>query len=247
MATVAILPFPSAAVSVFETPAEVAAAAAHAVASSAASAVAARKRFLLALSGGSTPKAVYSLLGADPAIVPWDKTEIFFGDERCVPSDHADSNYRMVRETLIGRIPQATVHRVETELGPDEAAARYDTALREAGDGGIPRFDLILLGMGADGHTASLFPGTSALAENRRLAVANFVPQLGADRVTFTFPVINAAQRVLFLASGADKSAMLAEVLAGPRSRYPAQNVYPHGVLEWYVDRAAAAALAAPR
>lgn len=215
-------------------------------------AIAARGRFDLALAGGSTPRGVYRHLAAQPAsALPWDKVHLFFGDERHVPPDHADSNYRMTRESLLANAAlQPHVHRIESELEPGLAADRYEADLRahfKVPAPGQPSFDLILLGMGTDGHTASLFPGTSALHVTDRAVVANHVPQLNTDRITLTFPCLNAARHVLFLTAGADKAAMLAKVLRGDPTgtTYPSQSVQPHfGRPVWMIDEAAAKNLA---
>ena len=210
-------------------------------------------RFTVALSGGSTPKALHGVLAdrsaRDPKIVDWARVQIFFGDERHVPPDHADSNFRMANETLLSKvpIPSANVHRVRCEL-PDaaQAATEYDKELVSAfqlkGVDQLPRFDLILLGMGPDGHTASLFPGTTAVHETKKRVVANWVPKLNAWRVTFTFPVINHAECVVPMVCGHDKAAPFREVLGqGSADLYPIKNVHPtHGELIWIIDRAAA-------
>lgn len=212
-------------------------------------------RFTVALSGGSTPKAIFGLLAADEAAgrnrLPWDKALIFFGDERHVPPDHPDSNYRMANEALLSKvpIPHANVHRIRAELDAACAAVEYENELRRAfgsNAGDVPRFDLIMLGMGPDGHTASLFPGGAALAERSALVAANWVEKLKSHRITFTFPLLNAAAEVMFAAGGADKAEMLRNVLQGDPSgqRYPAQDVRPAaGRLLWLVDEAAAGKL----
>ena len=218
-------------------------------------------RCRIALAGGSTPRRVYEFLsGRDPAVgtrlrhaVDWSEVEVFFGDERYVPPDHAESNYRMARESLLAHVPlsAAQVHPWPTAAGdPAADAARYEATLRaafpERPAGGPPRFDLVLLGLGTDGHTASLFPDTAALGEPSRWAVANHVPRLGAWRLTLTFPVLNAAQQVVFLVAGGDKAPVLARVLEGPEApdELPAQRVQPtDGQLTWLVDRAAAGQL----
>ncbi len=210
--------------------------------------------FRIALSGGRTPRGVYEALaaGGDGAI-PWRRAEIFFGDERHVPPDHPDSNYRMAREALLSRVPvpESQVHRVPSEL-PDaeQAAAEYERTIRGAfrlpSPDALPRFDLVLLGLGADGHTASLFPGSPALEERRRLVAAPYVESMRTCRITLTLPVLNAAARVLFLVSGADKAATLRAVLddRDPSPRLPAQLVKPtDGSLAWLVDHEAAARL----
>ncbi|HVF66536.1 MAG TPA: 6-phosphogluconolactonase [Pyrinomonadaceae bacterium] len=214
-------------------------------------AVAERGAFSVALSGGTTPRRVYELLASDEygARVEWTKVHVFFGDERAVPPDHPDSNYRMAREALLSRvsIPAENVHRIE---GLGDAAANasdYESVMRGFfGDAAWPRFDLVFLGMGDDGHTASLFPETTALAESRAWAAANWVEKLGAWRITLTAPAVNSARHVLFLVTGASKAERLGEVINGAHdpSRLPSQMIRPReGELRWYVDRAAAAKL----
>lgn len=229
---------------------------AEAFAAAAAEAMAARGRFAVALSGGSTPKGLFALLAGDAALratVPWERLHIFWGDERPVGPDHADSNYRMAREALLAHvpIPAAQIHRIRGEApDPAQAAAEYEATLREAlgtvADGSAdapPVFDLVLLGMGPDGHTASLFPGTTALAETRRLVVSNWVGKLDSERITLTAPALNAARHVLFLVGGDDKAPALKSVLEGPfePQQLPAQLIHPEaGTLTWLVDAAAA-------
>ncbi len=233
-------------------PEEVAAAAAAEVLARGGEAVAARGSFALALSGGSTPRALYALL-ADPrrpfaGRMPWGRTQVFFGDERHVPPDHPDSNFRMVRQVLLAHvpIPAENVHRVRGELSDAAAAAAaYERELRAA-LGESPAIDLILLGLGEDGHTASLFPGSPALDERKRWVVAPWVERLGARRITFTLPVLEAARQVLFLVTGAAKSAALRRALGEPTGAepIPAARVRPRrGRVLWLVDRAAAASL----
>jgi 6-phosphogluconolactonase len=180
----------------------------------------------------------------------WHKMRIFFGDERTVPPDHPDSNFRAAYETLldVAPIPNDAIFRMHCELGADKAAARYEQAIREEfnlAPGELPRFDVILLGLGTDGHTASLFPGTPALEERERLVVPNPVPQLNTTRLTLTFPVLNAAKTVLFLVTGNDKAPAVRQSLTGDiADRSPAGRVQPtNGGLLWYIDRAAAAEL----
>jgi 6-phosphogluconolactonase len=202
--------------------------------------------FRVALSGGSTPRALYSLLaGEEP---PWSRLHFFWSDERCVPPDHADSNYRMASEALLSRVPlpPANVHRIEGELADaDEAARRYEVEIRRDFAGAEPRFDWIFLGLGADGHTASLFPGTTAVAETKKLATSVWVPDKRSHRVTFTLPLLNAAKTVAFLVSGSDKAEIARQVLEEPPSRTrPASLVNPSGELLWFLDRDAAARLA---
>lgn len=211
-------------------------------------AVDARARFDVALAGGSTPAELYRALArADPA-PPWVRTQLWFGDERCVPSAHPDSNYRMAHETLLGPVglSDERVHRVETELEPEVAAARYEADIRAAFPEGMPHFDLVLLGVGEDGHTASLFPDTSALDERTRLVVANWVPKLSAHRITFTFPLLEAARAIWVLAVGERKGAIVREVLEGPLDprRFPVQAARPtNGEIVWWLDAAAASVL----
>jgi len=214
-------------------------------------AIGAQGRFTVALSGGSTPKALYSLLATNYADFVWNRVFLFFGDERHVPPTDAESNYRMVKESLLSKIsiPAENVFRVHAE-NPDAAAAalEYETQMRrffELKAGEFPRFDLILLGMGPDGHTASLFPDSAALDEQSRLVVANWVEKFNTHRITFTFPVLNHAHEVMFLASGADKAEMLHQVLEGKSDPpLPSQRVQPvDGKLLWLLDEAAAAKL----
>ncbi len=211
--------------------------------------------FTLALAGGSTPRKLYSLLGSDPEFreFPWSDTHLFFGDERHVPPNHLDSNYNMVNTTLLksGLVPEANVHRVRAEM-PDAnmAALNYDVDVHSfftpgmrTGIDTLPHFDVVLLGMGPDGHTASLFPGTKALEEKQRWVVANWVEKFNSARITFTYPVINAARTVLLLVAGADKTDMMHEVLVSHRDEevYPVQRVKPtDGRKVWLLDKAAA-------
>jgi len=217
-------------------------------------AVTERGIFILSLAGGSTPRKLYTLLATDPAFreFPWKETHLFFGDERQVPPSHIDSNYLMVASTLLtsGRVPTANVHRVRAELpDPNMTAADYDVELRTFFNPTLrfndcPRFDVILLGMGPDGHTASLFPDSKALDEKDRWVVANWVEKFKSFRITFTFPVLNAARTVMLLVAGADKTDMIHNVLAPnhPLTTYPVQRVQPlDGIKMWMLDRAAAA------
>jgi 6-phosphogluconolactonase len=208
--------------------------------------------FNVALSGGTTPRALNELLATSPylELVDWSKVHFFWGDERLVPPDDAESNYRMARETLLSHLPvsENQIHRIPTELGdPEAVASRYEEELQRAfqlSPGQLPQFDLIFLGMGPDGHTASLFPHTAGLEVTDRLVIANYVPRLASYRITLTAPVINEAAVVVFLAAGSDKAAALASVLEGPRDpdEFPAQRISPvDGDLYWLVDRAAAA------
>ncbi len=227
----------------------VAHAAAEEIAREASRAVALRGAFTLSLAGGSTPRRLYALL-ADASFhgrIPWDRTHVFFGDERPVPPDHPDSNYRMAREALLDHVAVASVHRIP---GEDPAAADvYEAELRRffgiPPGGEPPRLDLVLLGLGSDGHTASLFPGTPAVDETVRWVVSPFVPRLGTRRTTLTLRVLNRARAALFLVSGAAKAAAVARVLApAPGAEpLPAARVQPDGGAVWIVDDAAAAAL----
>ncbi len=214
-------------------------------------AIEARGRFTVALSGGSTPHEAYGRL-ADPMLatkVSWRNVHLFWGDERCVPPDHPDSNYRMARKTLIQKvpIPQANVHRIQGELDPDLAADAYADELRSFfGSDERPRFDLIFLGLGKDGHIASLFPGSPALRETEHWVLAVFAEALQAWRVTLTPPVLNSARQLSCLVAGKSKAERLQEVLEGePQPEpLPAQLIQPlNGQVTWLVDQAAAARL----
>ena len=212
----------------------------------------------IAISGGSTPKAAFSTLAEQGEEwrerMPWDKLDLWWVDERCVPPDDAESNYRMTREALLDHVPlkPEQIHRMEGELEPDDAAARYEAELRKSfGLKGAetPQFDLVQLGIGPDGHTASLFPHTDALRITDRLVTANYVEKLDMWRVTLTRPVINHARQVFFLIAGADKAMILNEVLEGPLDpeRLPSQLIVPaNGILTLLLDQAAAALLPAP-
>jgi 6-phosphogluconolactonase len=236
---------------VFADPEAIAVAAARRVVELAREAIDERGAFSIALSGGSTPRRVYELLAGDEfrESVDWPSVHVFFGDERAVPADHAESNYRMANEALLSRVlvlPE-NVHRIEG-LGDAAAnASAYESVMRGFfGDAEWPRFDLVLLGMGDDGHTASLFPGTVALSERRAWVVANWVEKFDAWRITLSAPAINAARHVLFLVTGAGKAERLREVLKGERDpmRLPSQLISPHdGTLEWFIDNAAASRL----
>jgi 6-phosphogluconolactonase len=210
--------------------------------------------FRLALSGGSTPKTLYALLAGTELVkrLDWRRVAVFFGDERCVPPEHADSNFRMANETLIKplNIPQDRIFRMHGEDEPDQAARRYEESLRKefaTPAPAWPRFDLILLGLGDDGHTASLFPGTPALSEQKRLVVPNQAPQGTKQRLTFTAPLINQARTVVFLVSGKSKAPALKAVLedrTADSKKFPAKLIQPaKGRLIWFLDHAAAAEL----
>jgi 6-phosphogluconolactonase len=216
--------------------------------------VAQRGRCAVALAGGTTPRSLYQLLAAEATAgaVPWWDCDIFFGDERDVPHDDIDSNYRTAQRSLLDHVPidPQRVHPMPADAEDLQAAAeRYEQKIRSslpAGPGGLPQFDLILLGMGADGHTASLFPGTELLNETRRLVASQYVPVLGRNRMTFTFPLINAARNVLLLVTGDDKAPAIAGLLgedAPARQRLPVARVHPSdGKLIIVLDAAAARA-----
>ena len=221
-------------------------------------AVEAHGRARIAISGGTTPKAAFELL-ADRnqpwrSRMPWEMLDLYWVDERSVPPADAESNYRMTREALLEHVPLKAeqIHRIEGELEPEEAAARYESELRSSfrlEDAESPRFDLVALGLGEDGHTASLFPHTAAIHELDRLAVANYVPKKEAWRITLTWPVINHAREVFFLIAGADKADRLKEVFLGPKDveRLPSQLIWPaSGILTLILDKAAAAQLPPP-
>ena len=211
--------------------------------------------FSIALAGGSTPKTLYGLLASNPLLQakgPWSKMQFFFGDERHVPPDHAESNFRMAKEAMLAKAPidPKQVHRIKAEKrNAEEAAVQYEDDLRAsfglAADQ-LPVFDLVLLGMGPEGHTASLFPGTKALNEDRRLVVSNWVGKLYTDRITLTPPVLNNAARVIFMVHGEEKAPALKAVLEGPYEpqQLPAQLIRPKmGKVLWLVDPTAASML----
>lgn len=240
---------------VLTTPQELFAAAAEEIVREAAEAVAARGRFTIALSGGSTPKSLFNLLATNArTTLPWERMFFFWGDERHVPPTDPDSNYRMANEAMLSKVPvpPGNIFRVAAE-NPDAAAAAkaYEETLRkffQLQPGQFPKFDLILLGMGPDGHTASLFPGTAGLQEKSRLVIANWVEKLKTHRLTLTLPVLNAARCVSFLVSGTDKATVLHSVLEENASGepYPSKLIRPtDGRLIWFLDRAAASALSA--
>ena len=238
---------------ILTTPQELFSAAAEEVIHAATDAVAARGRFTIALSGGSTPKSLFNLLATNArTTLPWDKMFFFWGDERHVPPTDPDSNYRMADEAMLSKIPvkPENIFRIPAE-NPDAAAAAdaYEKTLQKffsLQPAQFPRFDLILLGMGPDGHTASLFPGSAGLQEQSRLVIANWVEKFKTHRLSFTYPVLNAAATVAFLVSGTDKAPALHEVLESdaPGDQYPAKFVHPtDGKLIWLIDRAAASQL----
>jgi len=207
-------------------------------------------RFVVTLSGGGTPKSLYSLLANAElrAQIPWAQSHFFWGDERCVRPDHPDNNYRTAFESLLSKVPvpKENIHRIEAELAPEAAAAKYERTIRDffqLSGVGWPRFDLILLGLGDDGHTASLFPGCEALNETARVVVATYVEKLKSYRITLTLPVLNHAANIFFLVAGEGKAAVLREVLQRSKN-LPAQQIVPvDGRLVWFLDEAAASSL----
>lgn len=237
-------------VRVLASAAAVARAAANELRRRARRAVAERGRFAVALSGGSTPRLLFrELATAAPGEIPWHQVDLFWSDERTVPPDHPDSNYRMAHEELISRVdvPAANVHRLRGEdPDPARAAADYEADVRRFFDlkeGQLPRFDLVFLGMGADGHTASLFPGSEVLTQQQHLVAAPWVDTLKSRRLTLTARAINHASCVVFLVAGEDKAATLRRVLEGPPRppELPSQGIEPSdGELLWLVDTAAA-------
>lgn len=220
----------------------------------AASAIASQGFCRVVLAGGSTPQALYTLLAAEPyrTRIAWDRVHIFFGDERCVPPDHPDSNYRKAKESLLTRVPllPENIYRIPAELDPEAAAQTYEETLLAYFSSRLDQpfrdsasFDLLLLGMGDDGHTASLFPGTPAIHEDARWVAAQYIDKLASWRITLTPAILNRAARTLFLVSGASKSYALQRVIYGvyQPERYPAQVIQPtNNALTWLVDEAAA-------
>lgn len=206
-----------------------------------------KNNFSIALSGGSTPKSLYQLLASDKLKnkIDWTQTLVFFSDERCVAPDDEQSNYRMANEALLSRVPlpPENVFRMRGEAEPEKAAVEYEEIIKKK-LGANPRFDLILLGMGDDGHTASLFPETRAVRENKRLVAANLVEKLNSFRLTLTFPAINAARNILFLVAGAGKSEILNKVLHAESIDLPASLVKPEdGNCLWLLDKTASQSL----
>jgi 6-phosphogluconolactonase len=234
-------------VNIFSGPAEVARAAAQHFVEQSQRAVAQSNGFAVALSGGSTPKLLYALL-ADPKEsfrerIAWDKSHFLFTDERHVPPDHPESNYRMVNEAMFSHAPKTHLYRIPSEKPAAEAAEEYEDTLAELFGADVPDLDLVLLGLGEDGHTASLFPHSPALKETERLVLAPWVEKLNAHRITLTLPVLNNGNSVVFLVTGASKAEILREVIKTDPNPdlYPAQAVRPiRGELLWFVDEAAA-------
>ncbi|NLX11706.1 MAG: 6-phosphogluconolactonase [Chloroflexi bacterium] len=222
------------------------------IVAAAAGAIAQHGRFSIGLCGSTTPRPLFELLAGDEFApqIAWGQVHVFFGDERSVPPDHADSNYRQARVLLLDQvpIPPGQVHRMRGEAEPVEAAAEYEAVLRRyfGPDATLPRFDVLLQGMGPDGHTASLFPHSAALHEDQRWVVAHYVEKLDTWRITLTPPAINAAAQVIFMVSGEAKAEMLDRVISGPYQpdELPSQLIQPRdGVLRWMVDEAAASRL----
>jgi 6-phosphogluconolactonase len=209
-------------------------------------------RFTVALSGGSTPKHLYSLLASPDYSyqIPWNNVQLFWGDERCVPPDHPESNFRMAQEALLSQIeiPAENIHRMRGEGQPQMAAAEYEEELQKFFGlkfGALPRLDLILLGIGEDGHTVSLFPGSDALSETKHLAVAPFVAKLNSYRLSLSLPVLNNAANVWFLVTGASKAGAVKQAFS-VSSDLPAARVQPvNGNLTWYITRDAASGIPA--
>ncbi len=234
---------------VFKNLDELSQAAAREFSSLATQSAAANGLFTVALSGGSTPKEFYQLLATPAFKIPWTRVHLFQVDERCVPPDHPQSNYKMIREALLDRapLPAANFHRMAAEQPDREAAAEnYATELRKtvgAGPGEWPRLDVIFLGMGEDGHTASLFPGTAALNERERAVCPNYVEKLKMYRLTLTLPTLNAAARAVFLVAGEAKAETVRQVLRSTDGTppFPSQRIQPaYGSVTWYLDAAAA-------
>lgn len=237
--------------SIHPDPATLAHAAAERVATLARAAIAEHGSFHWALAGGNTPRALYTALADGPPPWDWGRTHIYFGDERCVPPDDPQSNYRMARESLLDRvpIPPQQIHPILADAAyVRESARAYAHTLAAhlpRSPGGAPQFDLVLLGLGPDGHVASLFPGTCVLHQDHLAVAAVYVDRLHAWRISISLALINQARHVLLLVAGAEKAAMVAEVLgtAPGTARLPVQRLQPQGGLEWFLDRAAAAQL----
>lgn len=237
-------------IKIFPDPAQLARGAANEIKRVAQASLLNKEYFTIALSGGSTPKTLYSLLAGEPwrSEIPWRNTHFFWSDERHVPPSHPESNFRLADEALLSKLslPGENMHRISGELpDPAVAAHEYEQELKNffnLSANQAPRFDLVLLGVGTDGHTASLFPGTSALRERERLCVANWVEELSTWRITLTLPVLKSAANVIFLVSGIEKASIVHAILYGEeRELYPAQLVQPErGSLYWLVDQAAA-------
>jgi 6-phosphogluconolactonase len=209
-------------------------------------------RFTVVLSGGSTPRILYSLLGSDlyRRKVDWHHVHFFWADERCVPVVHEESNFKLVFDLLLSKIslPQGNIHRIKVEEGPEKGAQDYEDCIREFFKvSGFPVFDLIILGVGKDGHTASLFPGSLSLEEKTRLAIPVYMEEIKRHRITLTLPVLNNADHIVFLAAGPAKADAIKEILENRKEQYPAGLVSPvHGNLIWMLDREASSKLGTP-
>jgi 6-phosphogluconolactonase len=230
---------------VFENADALSVGAASHIAAAAHAAIEARGVFNIALSGGTTPRQTYERLATEPysSEIDWSHVHVFWGDERCVPPDHPDSDFGMAKRALLDHvsISGANVHRMRGELDAKDAAAQYESEISAHFASSDPKFDLILLGLGEDGHTASLFPRTSALYEESRLVIENYVRDLEAWRVTFTFRLINTAEQVVFLAAGSKKADIVSKVIDEKLPEYPASHVDPiTGELHWLLDASAA-------
>ena len=238
---------------VFDTPAQLAKQAAEQIINIARQSVIERGSFTIALSGGGTPRETYRLLAEENPYhitFPWQETHFFWGDERPVPPDHPDSCYLMAHRAMLSKVlvSEGNVHRIKAELSPEVAAAEYEAELRACDalvKEELPRFDLILLGFGSEGHTASLFPGTKALAEKDQWVIPNWVGKLYSMRITLTAPVINQSAHVLFLVTGREKALALKGTLEGlyEPEQMPAQLIQPRGTLTYFLDQEAASAL----
>lgn len=235
-------------IQIYANQSELAAAAAALISDAAQEAIRARGQFDIALSGGSTPLSCYAALAAPPhsTSIDWARVHVFWSDERCVPPDHPWSNYATAKQALLERVPlpAGNVHRMHGELPPNEGAEEYRQALlAHFGGPGFPVFDLILLGLGADGHTASLFPGSLGVRTGEVPVTENYISSLESWRLTFTFPLINSARKVAFLVAGSAKSDTVREVIEGKKP-LPAKAINPHsGELVWLLDAEAAALL----
>lgn len=243
---------PGVQVRVFQDGESLSRAAAEFIVAAAKQAVAEKGRCAVALSGGSTPKRLYSLLGSQPyrETVPWPQVHVFWSDERCVPPDHIASNFKLASDAFLSKIPlpAANIHRIRGEEGPGKAARSYEEDLKSFFGSGVPSFDLVLLGAGEDGHTASLFPGSPALEERERISLPVYLERPQYDRVTLTLPVLNHALQVIFLATGRAKSEVVSAILEENNpQRFPAGLVRPqNGAISWFLDREAAMQVRAP-
>lgn len=243
---------PGVQIRVFQDEASLSRAAAEFITAAAKQSVAAKGRCSVALSGGSTPKRLYSLLGSLPyrEAIPWPQVHVFWADERCVPPDHAESNFKLASDAFLSEVPlpAGNIHRIRAEEGPGKAARAYEEDLRTFFGSGAPAFDLVLLGAGEDGHTASLFPGSPALEEKERISLPVYLERPQYDRVTLTLPALNHASHVVFLAMGRAKSGVVSAILEEKNpQRFPAGLVQPqNGDISWFLDKEAAEKLKVP-